>query len=75
MPYTYIRINVKHLDGKWRKETVNMGSYSENRKYAKELVEMFAHFLNKGNLLGYTVSVVTTTINAEYADVIGTEIM
>lgn len=74
MPLSYIRISVKYLDGEWRKETVNMGSYSQNRKYAKELVEMFRHFLQKGNILAYTVAVVTSTRNGEYVDVIGTEV-
>ena len=74
MPLSYIRISAKYLDGEWRKETVNMGSYSQNRKYAKELVEMFQHFLQKGNILAYTVAVVTSTRNGEYADVIGTEV-
>lgn len=75
MPATYIRFTAKYLDGEWRKETVNMGSHLENRKYAKELVEMFRHFLYKGNLLGYKVEVVTSTRNGEYTDVIGTEEM
>lgn len=63
MPTTYIRFNVKYLDSKWRKETVNMGSHLENRTYAKELVEMFHYFLYKGNILGYKVEVVTSTRN------------
>lgn len=71
MPSTYIRFHAKYLDGQWRKETVNMGSYSENRKYAKELAEMFDHYLHKGNILGYTVELVTSTRNTEYIDVIG----
>lgn len=73
MPVTYIRFNAKYLDGKCRQETVNIGSYTENRNYAKELVEMFRHFLYKGNLLGYTVEVVTSTKNGEYTYVIGSE--
>lgn len=75
MPSTYIRFTVKYLDGEWRKETVNMGSHFENRKYAKELVEMFRHFLYKGNILGYKVEVVTSTRNGEYTDIIGIEEM
>ncbi len=74
MPLSYIRISTKYLDGEWRKETVNMGSYSQNRKYAKELVEMFRHFLQKGNILAYTVAIVTSARNGEYVDVIGTEV-
>lgn len=75
MPSTYIRFRTKYLDGKWRQETVNMGSYTENRNYAKELVEMFRYFLYKGNVLGYTVEVVTTTRNGEYTYIMGTEEM
>lgn len=75
MPITYIRFTAKYLDGEWRKETVNMGSYLENRKYAKELVEMFRYFLYKANILGYKVEVVTPTRNGEYTDVIGAEEM
>lgn len=74
MLYTYIRVNVKYIDGKWRKETVNMDSHSQNRKYAIELAEMLRHFFCKGNILAYTVAVVTSTRNGEYADVIRTEV-
>ena len=73
MPLTYIRFHVKYLDREWRKETVNLGTYTDNREYAKELVEMFQHFLRKGNILGYTVELVTSTKNNEYADVIGAD--
>lgn len=74
MSSSYIRFNVKYLDGEWREETVRTGSLFENRRYAKELVEMFRHFLLKGNILAYTVSVVTTTINGDKIEVIGTEV-
>lgn len=75
MHTTYIRFTAKYLDGEWRKETVNMGSHSENRKYAKELVEMFKHFLYKGNILGYTVEIVTAYENDKHIEVIGKEEM
>lgn len=74
MPTTYIRFHVKYLDGEWRKETVNIGTHSENRKYAKELVETFSHFLHKGNILGYTVELVTKGNINEYVDVIGANV-
>lgn len=73
MPFTYIRFHVKYLDNEWRKETVNIGTYSENRKYAKELVGMFRHFLSKGNILGYTVELVTRGEINEYVDLIGAD--
>ena len=74
MPSPYIRFNVKYLDGEWREETVSIGSLFENRRYAKELVEMFRHFLLKGNILAYTVSVVTPTINGDQIEVIGKDV-
>lgn len=53
-----IRFSTKYLDGLWRYSNYTMYSKDEERKYAKELCEMFNHFLQKGNILGYTVDVV-----------------
>lgn len=68
-----IRFSVKYLDGIWRSSNYRMYSKDAEIEYAKELVEMFRHFMYKGNILGYTVEIVSVTGNGEHIDVIGTE--
>ena len=70
-----IRFSAKYLDGIWRSSNYTMYSKDAEQKYAKELVEMFKHFLYKGNILGYTVEIVTTYENNKHIEVIGTEEM
>ena len=70
-----IRFSAKYLDGIWRSSNYRMNSKDAEIEYAKELVEMFRHFMYKGNILGYTVEIVTVTGNGEHIDVIGTEEM
>ena len=70
-----IRFSAKYLDGIWRSSNYRMYSKDAEIEYAKELVEMFRHFMYKGNILGYTVEIVTVTGNGEHIDVIGTEEM
>lgn len=69
-----IRFSVKYLDGIWRSSTYTIHSKEEEKKYAKELVEMFRHFLYKGNILGYTVTIETYNGNDRHIEVIGTEV-
>lgn len=69
-----IRFSAKYLDGIWRSSNCTMQSKDEEKKYAKELVEMFRHFLHKGNILGYTVVLETNYGNEKQTEVIGTEV-
>lgn len=64
-----IRFSAKYLDGIWRSSSYTMPSKDGEKQYAKELVEMFSHFLQKGNILGYTVEIV----NGEKTSIIGSE--
>ena len=70
-----IRFSAKYLDGIWRSSNCRMYSKDAEIESAKELVEMFRHFMYKGNILGYTVEIVSVTGNGEHIDVIGTEEM
>ena len=47
----------KYKDGIWRYSTYTLRSKDAEIKYAKEVCQMFNHFLQKGNILGYSVSV------------------
>lgn len=69
-----IRFTVKYLDGIWRSSYSTMHSKDEETKYAKELVEMFRHFLHIGSILGYTVVIETNDGNDKHIDVIGTDV-
>ena len=68
-----VRFSAKYLDGIWRSSNYTMYSKDEEQKYAKELVEMFKRFLYKGNILGYTVEIVTKHENVENIEFIGKE--
>lgn len=70
-----IRYSVKYLDGIWRPATTNFISKEGEREYAKELVEMFKHFLYKGNILGYRVEISTSEDSDKPIAVIGLEEM
>ena len=68
-----IRFSVKHLDGIWRTSNYTTHSKDGEKEYAKELVEMFKHFLYKGNILGYRVEIVTNGDTNKHTEVIATE--
>lgn len=70
-----IRFSAKYLDGIWRSSNYTMYSRDAEQKYAKELVEMFKHFLYKGNILGYRVEIVITGDSDKPIEVIGSEEM
>ena len=69
-----VRFSVKNLDGVWRSTNYTLRSKVDENKDAKELVEMFKHFLYNGNILGYTVVIVTYHGNEKHIEVIGTEV-
>lgn len=63
-----IRFSAKYLDGIWRTSNYTMHSKEGEKEYAKELVEMFRHFMYKGNILGYTVEIVSYFGDKEFID-------
>lgn len=63
-----IRFSAKYLDGIWRSSNYTTHSKEGEKEYANELVEMFRHFMYKGNILGYTVEIVYTIGNEEFID-------
>lgn len=63
-----IRFSAKYLDGIWRTSNYTISSKDGEQEYAKELVELFQHFLYKGNILGYTVEIIHTEGNEEVID-------
>lgn len=69
-----IRYSVKYLDGIWRSATTTFTRKGGERAYANELAEMFRHFLEHGNILAYTVAIVTINENGEHIEVVATEV-